>query len=655
MTIEEKFKRLGTLPWQALFDLAMSLDIAEEEIKNKEKNFIIQKIIDLSDLEDDKVDEIINDYIYGNRVTFTLWSFERNLKESEHNLITELDGITEYYLDFKGFRNLHIIAVKKHDDRFEILYVYSKEYTFINEDGKDDSVWELHRGCVWIGIDKAYVACISKHDNMTSCIIDYLTKKLKLIITQIKPPKSALEKCIRYRAMSRITLQSPNGEKTIISKSDGFTTDQEDEVERIKNGRFDTSGSYIADISDDTCATIKYNIKKGNIGIYKHLSATELFDWTKQAIKIILDEIENLKGKPAEDIFAELGLQIKWNLLCTGQESSLNWFLTQVIAAQSNQNDYQIQIPNFAVNILYESKLFIKLPRIYCEECESYEIPICSECGETLNYTKDGKLQCTCSAPLSITCSERHKLCRQDNWFIPTERFKVALQKNFKTAFQGQEANFNMCIMGNTLYISYSNNNVNSEVEIPFDKIEEFQYPIKKDLNKCKKFSVYLNEKCNGTCSYKKIQICTTSSNDVCLPKIFWGIINNYRPQPHKGAEYGDVSGQIKMGDNHFEIKGIIKKNSENKKRTVKTTSELIEKPLLSTSTEGQEIIRQFVEQGLNDHRCQVIAVIAPQYFDSGLKGTLRYLARLGHKMITFIELDEISKIIAMNENIQLP
>lgn len=56
----------------------------------------------------------------------------------------------------------------------------------------------------------------------------------------------------------------------------------------------------------------------------------------------------------------------------------------------------------------------------------------------------------------------------------------------------------------------------------------------------------------------------------------------------------------------------------------------------------------------MNDQRCQVIAIIAPQYFDSGLKGTLRYLARLSHKMITFIELDEVSKIIAMNDKIAL-
>ena len=108
--------------------------------------------------------------------------------------------------------------------------------------------------------------------------------------------------------MSRITLQRVDGAKTTISKSDGFTTDQEEEIARIKEGRFDTSGSYRAEIKDKTTATIKYNIKKGSIGIYRHLSANDLFYWTNNTINIILDEIENLKCKPAEIIYSELGL-----------------------------------------------------------------------------------------------------------------------------------------------------------------------------------------------------------------------------------------------------------------------------------------------------------------------------------------------------------
>lgn len=140
----------------------------------------------------------------------------------------------------------------------------------------------------------------------------------------------------------------------------------------------------------------------------------------------------------------------------------------------------------------------------------------------------------------------------------------------------------------------------------------------------------------------------------VCLPKLFYSILPGYRPQPHKGGEYGDISGEVSVGATHYEMKGIIKKNTKNSGRTTKTGEQLVEEYLLSTTKEGEEIIRQFVEQGMVDSRCQLIAVIAPQYFDHDFKGTLRYLARLSNKKVVFIELDEVCKIIETNDKITL-
>ena len=52
--------------------------------------------------------------------------------------------------------------------------------------------------------------------------------------------------------------------------------------------------------------------------------------------------------------------------------------------------------------------------------------------------------------------------------------------------------------------------------------------------------------------------------------------------------------------------------------------------------------------------RCQIIAIIVPQYIDASLKGTLRHLAKLSGKKITFIELDEVVELIGINEKIDV-
>ncbi len=577
MDTSVKNKKLRTLPWYALHDIAVKKGIEEKEVNGKEKNTIIDKILSYGILSDEEIEQYVNDYIYGDRVTFTLWTFQSSLKDSDYGIVNSLENVEEEYLSVSGYRKLKILSVKEYEDRTEVLYVYSKEYTYVNEDGQNASVWEQHRGCLWIGKASTYLACISKHEKMTAFMTKYIADLFKNPVTQIKPPKSAIDKCTNSKAISRIVLQGKGGEKTIVSRAGGITPDQEEEISRIRSERIDTSGSFISAITENIDATIKYNVRNGSIGIYKHLPASVLFEWSENSIKIILEEIEKLKGKPAEEIFKEVGQEIKWTGASGIEITQLNWYLTQIIASL-DRDKYEFQIPVDKLSVLDNSKWFIKFPRIYCKTCDSYETPYCTECG--------------------------------------TE-------------------------------------NLQTEVEIPFAAIECFKHDSVALTHRVKAYAVNMNEKCgSGTCSYAKIEKCTENDGVACLPKVFYTILPGYRPQPHKGMEYGDVAAEVKIGNKAYDLKGIIKKNSENRPRKSVNDDEKIRKPLLSTSGEGQEIIRQFVEQGMIDARCQIIAVVVPQYIDAGFKGTLRHLARLSGKKVTFIELDELSELISINKKI---
>ena len=81
MTYDEKTKKLNTLPWQALFDISVKKGIEEKEVKNKDKSEVIKSIILYNILNDDEIDSLVNEYIYGDRVTFTLWNFKKELKK----------------------------------------------------------------------------------------------------------------------------------------------------------------------------------------------------------------------------------------------------------------------------------------------------------------------------------------------------------------------------------------------------------------------------------------------------------------------------------------------------------------------------------------------------------------------------------------------
>lgn len=648
----EKIKKLQTLPWYALHNIAVKKGIEEKEVNGKEKGTVIDKILSYGVLTDDEIDLYVNDYIYGDRVTFTLWTFHKALEDSDHEIVKSLENTKEEYL-ISGFRKLKILSTKAYDDRTEILYVYSKEYEYIDENGQNASVWEQHRGCLWIGKTSTYLACISKHEKMTACITKYIAELLQNSLTQIKPPKSAIEKCANFKAISRIVLQGKGGEKTIVSKAGGITPEQEEEIGRIRSDRIDTSGSFISSITEKIDATIKYNVRNGSIGIYKHLPASVLFEWSEKSIKIILEEIEELKGKPAEKIFKEIGQEIKWTRASGIETTQLNWYLTQIISSLDRE-EYEFQIPVDKLSVLDNDKWFIKFPRIYCKTCDSYEIPYCTECGKELKINSGTVKECECGAPLRIKCAEGHKTCEIVNWYVPKDLLISMINKNIQKVFKDYSLDYNICIVGDKGYIVNGVKNLQSEVEVPFGTIECFKHDPVALTQRVKAYAVNMNEKCgSGTCSYEKIGECIKNDEMACLPKVFYSILPGYRLQPHKGMEYGDVAAEVKIENRAYELKGIIKKNSESRKRKA-ADDDKIRRPLLSTSGEGQEIIRQFVEQGMLDARCQIIAVIVPQYIDGSFKGTLRHLARLSGKRVTFIELDELCELISINEKIKV-
>ena len=628
---EDLYSKMNTLPWQALFEYSLKKGLKEDELKNKDKSQLIKELDNRNLIIESEIDSLIEEYIYGNRVTFSLWRFDEKISAKDIEIIKTLEG-KDIKQDNAAFKKITIQKVTQHADRIEIIYIYHKRYHFINEYGKSDAVWEQHQGCSWIGIEKGYLAYIVKHEKMTKVFSDYLTAALKNDITLIKPTYGALSRMFDNGVMSKIVLQGTDGEKTAISRTQGLTDEQEEERDRIKKDRFNMSGSYITPIDDNTSATVRYNIKKGNISILKHLSSRELFSWTNEAINIIFEEIDRLKGEEAEKIFDELGYKIKWSLLSKVEEKQMNWILTQIISTMGSEQT--IEVPEENKNIFNNDRLFKKILRPYCDTCESYEVPLCKECG-TVVYTDIST--CKCGAPIHAVCQEGHTLRMDNFWYIPTASCIKMINMNLLKVFPNIEDNYLFCIMDNTLFIS--THKENSGGELLFDDVDEFKLDNYIESDDLISYATNLKEKCGIVCSYNNIEKCLKDKLQVCLPKLFYGIIPGFTPQPHKGSEYGDVSGQIHVHKKEYEMKGIIKANSSKAK-------EKKNKCLLSTSKEGEEIIRQFVEQGINDRRCDVVMIVVPQYIDNSFKGSLRLLARLSNKKIIFVELKQVCKLI---------
>ena len=622
------YNQINTLPWQALYEYALQKGITDNEVKNKDKAQLINLLRDRDLIITKEINQLIEEYIYGDRVTFSVWRFSE-IDPAIKEKIMLLKG-EQILVDNGEFRNIRIQNISELENRLELFFVYSKAYNYMNEDGKLDKVWEQHKGCCWIGLDKEYAAFIVKHEKMIKIFISFLEHRLTKTIFLVRPPLSSLKKIFNKSIMSKIVLQGLDGEKTAISRSDGFTDEQKIEVERVREKRYNSSGSYITPICNNINATVRYNLKKGNISILKHLSSKELFNWTEKAIEIIFEEIDNLKGKDVTSLFSENGQELKWPLLNSNEQDQMNWILNQLINNINQENN--IFFPEDKRQILNDDNLFIKILRPYCEKCNSYEVPICKECGRNLSSKLTEKF-CSCGSSIQAVCQEGHRLLLNKYFYIPTKKCISFINNNIKKIYPNFDSDYFMAILDDELVISFSENH--NDVEVQFDEIEEFKISNFEITEELREFAKKLKEKCARSCSYDNIVKCLNNNQQICLPKLFYNIIPNFRPQPHKGEEFGDISGSITINGKQYKMIGIIKKNSSKKNQA-----------LLSTSSVSQEIIRQFIEQGMIDNRCDLIMVVIPQNIDNSFKGTLRFLASLAHKKIVFAELESVCKLL---------
>lgn len=97
-----------------------------------------------------------------------------------------------------------------------------------------------------------------------------------------------------------------------IARAEGFTPEQEKDAARYGETRKRVSGGFKTNIGEYQNVSGRFNATRGNITIQKYLPAEDLFAWTEEAITIIFEEISNLRGQPARDVFAAVGKEITW-------------------------------------------------------------------------------------------------------------------------------------------------------------------------------------------------------------------------------------------------------------------------------------------------------------------------------------------------------
>ena len=119
---DELYSKLNTLPWQALFEYSKRKGIKEEDIKNKDKSQIVRELDNRKLIEKEEIDKLIEEYIYGDRVTFSLWRFDEKLSDVDIDIIKKLEG-KEIRCENSEFRKVTIQKIDQYEEILLLIYM----------------------------------------------------------------------------------------------------------------------------------------------------------------------------------------------------------------------------------------------------------------------------------------------------------------------------------------------------------------------------------------------------------------------------------------------------------------------------------------------------------------------------------------------------
>lgn len=132
-----------------------------------------------------------------------------------------------------------------------------------------------------------------------------------------------------------------------------------------------------------------------------------------------------------------------------------------------------------------------------------------------------------------------------------------------------------------------------------------------------------IKEKCRVSTS-DNCNKCTLSTKRQCLMKVFT-TYQSYRPSPHNGDEFADVSFPVTVDDHTVTLVGVIKSalaNNANLTRSSLPAREMLQQIFLMTQ----------------DSRVGLIAAICPSRFQDQFQADLQYLSRLTNKPVVIFD-----------------
>ena len=594
---------------------------------------LLIKIIENSNISKESIEECYEEYRYGLKPGFSIYSFKSDLKLSyskvKEKIKEELVKINNIEEEQPSVRNLRFnnMEIFNENNLCEYSFFYSKKYSFIDENEEPTYIYELKETFVWISMEYKFVAIKNCDDRISKIISRIISNIYETELNHIILTQELINKIFGDKR-KKVAGVNPNAgeneaEKIIISDPN---LDKKEEVKRQLEPYTTTSENLEILISEKS-NTLGVNNSKGKLHLTKNMTATVFRNWSVKTIKDIIDFIS--KNQTSFEIFKAKNIMsnIYWNGFSKDLKSLIEEIIFKIVVFMNDRDNY---VPNINTKIDYTkiinngfyTKIFINCPE--CNDlftipkcnCGSYEIKInskneifCRNCGEHLS---------------NLSCEEGHIInvenMKNINVFcIPEQSIYDKIIRYLKTEFN-IEFNGYISISNDCIYLK--ENKIGELIKV--NDIVEFNEVNKlileeNDINRISKRLKVIKEKCIES-SKESCNVCNKNLDKCCILQLFT-TYDDYRAGPHHGHEFGDINFKVTIDNKKYEFVGIAKSCCN----------------LTHASLPGREMIQQILS-ATQDRRIELIGAICPTRFDTQLEKDIEYIAKCTNSKIIILD-----------------
>lgn len=590
-------------------------------------------MIESSNITNEEIDECYEEYRYGLKPGFSIFSFKSNKKLSTRQVCTKIQEKLKEILNSEDEQPVIKNIIYNNSENFkeenltEYSFYYLKKYSYINEKEEPTYIYELKENFAWISVEDSFVA-------IKNCD-ERVIRKLRTVISQIYEAelypiiltKELVKKIFgdRRKKVSGVNLNANEKEAEKIMISDSKLDEKEELKKQLEP--YTTTSETLEINVEDVINTLGINNSKGKIHLTKNMAATSFRKWSITTIREIIKYVSS--NETEFEIFKAKNIMSneKWTNYTLEQKKIIEEIIFKIICFSKNKYRYnsimQIKVEHSKVSKYFMNKIFIE-----CSECnDSYCVPKC-HCGSyDIKLTTRGTIICSnCGEEKSILeCEEGHQIYIKD--LTNTNIYLIPNSQLYREIINFLKEEFNIEFKG-CFYITNNNMQILEKTEgylLKTSEIKEFDDVLKtvvdtKEKDELRKCLKNVKEKCLEP-TKEKCNNCEYNKKNMCILKLFT-TYEGYRPEPHHGHEFGDINFKVNYKNEELQFVGIAKSSCN----------------LTRASKEAREMIQQILIATQDSHRIGIIGAICPTKFDTQFERDIEYIAKCTESKIVILD-----------------